>query len=60
MNKEMEIEIPCVFDSMKYFRNGYAIVVYNGEDAVLDKEGNVYLSKDLLNGNKEVFENIKE
>lgn len=58
MNKEMEFEIPCVFDSVEYFRNGYAIVVYNGEDGVLDKEGNIYLSKDLLEGNKEPFTNI--
>ena len=58
MNKEMEIEIPCVFDSVEYFRNGYAIVVYKGEDAVLDKQGNVYLSKDLLEENKEPFTNV--
>ena len=58
MNKEMEIEIPCVFDSVGSFRNGYAIVVFNGEDGVLDKEGNIYLSKDLLEGNKEPFTNI--
>lgn len=58
MNKEMEFKIPCVFDSVEYFRNGYAVVVYNGEDAVLDKQGNVYLSKDLLEGNKEPFVNV--
>lgn len=60
MNKEMEFEIPCVFDSVEHFRNGYAIVMYKSEDAVLDKQGNVYLSKNLLEGNKEPFVNVME
>lgn len=58
MNKEMEISIPYVFDEAEDFINGYAVVVYEGEDAVLDKKGNVYLSKDLLDEKKDVFVNV--
>ncbi len=58
VNTEGDLVIPIILDSAEDFVNGYAIVVYDGEDAILDKQGNVYLSKDLLEGNKEPFTNV--
>ena len=59
VNTEGDLVMPIILDSAEDFVNGYAIVVYNGEDALLDKEGNVYLSKNLVDGNKDVFVNVK-
>ena len=50
--------IPFVFDNAEDFKNNYACVVFKGEDAVLDKKGNVYFIKDLLKGNKKTFTNV--
>ena len=58
INKNAEQVFGVTFDYADDFVNGYATVVYNGEDAVLDIQGNVYLCKDLLNGNKEPFVNL--
>ena len=60
INKNAEQVFGVTFDYADDFVNGYAVVVYKGEDAVLDKQGNVYLSKDLLEGNKEPFVNVME
>ena len=48
----------CEFDYAEPFYNGFAIIIYNGEDAILDKSGNVFLSKDLVNGKKTTFINV--
>lgn len=58
VNRAGELAIPMIFDSAEDFVNGYAIVNYDGEDGVLDTDGNIYLSKDLLDGNKTVFANV--
>lgn len=58
INTTSELVIPFVFDDAEKFNNGYAMVVYNDENALLDKEGNVYLVKDLINGNKNVYKNV--
>lgn len=58
INKNAEQVFGVTFDYADDFVNGYAVVKFNGEDAVLDTQGNVYLSKDLLKGNKEPFTNI--
>ena len=50
--------IPLIFDDANKFDNEYAIVIYNGEDAIIDKKGNVYLAKDLITGNKDAFVNV--
>lgn len=60
INTKGELEIPLVFDDTNDFDNGYAIVVFNGEDAILDKKGNIYLTKDLITGNKNVYKNVCE
>ncbi len=58
INKKAEQVFNTTFDYADNFVNGYAVVVYNDEDAILDKEGNIYLSKDLLNGSKKPFVNL--
>ncbi len=47
-----------VFDSVEDFITGYACVIYKGQDGVIDKNGNLYLSKDLLLGKLEAIANI--
>ena len=42
MNPELQIVIPCEFDSAEPFDGKYAIVVKDGKDAVIDKEGKIY------------------
>lgn len=39
--------------------NGYAQVVYQGKDAVIDKRGNLYYSEDIIKGNKKASLNVK-
>lgn len=46
------------FDYAESFYNHFATIVYKNEDAIIDKEGNVYLVKDLINGNKNVYKNV--
>lgn len=58
INTKGELVIPLVFDDANKFDNGYAIVIYNGEDAIIDKKGNIYLTKDLITGNKDAFVNV--
>ena len=58
INTKGELVIPLIFDDANKFDNGYAIVIYNGEDAIIDKKGNVYLAKDLITGNKDAFVNV--
>lgn len=45
-----ELEIPLIFDEAEDFCNGYACVVYNGENAVVDRKGNIYFTKDIISG----------
>lgn len=47
MNPKFEIVIPCQFDGARRFVGKYAVVVFRDKEAIIDKEGNVYLSKDL-------------
>ena len=46
------------FDYAESFYNGFAIISYNGNDAILDKAGNVFLAKDLVKGKKDIFINL--
>ncbi|MBR5646471.1 MAG: WG repeat-containing protein [Treponema sp.] len=55
-----KLAIPCVFDSAEDFLNGFAAVVYEGKDAVLDKKGNIYFSEELIKGNKIPYINVNE
>jgi hypothetical protein len=59
-NRSGELAIPMVFDSSEDFSNGYAMVIYQGENGILDTNGNVYLCKDLFNGNKKPFVNVTD
>lgn len=47
MSKDMSIKIPCKFDKAETFRGQYACVVYEGNDGIIDRNGNFYLCKDL-------------
>lgn len=47
MNPKFEIVIPCQFDGARRFVGNYAVVVFRDKEAIIDKEGNVCLSKDL-------------
>ena len=47
MNKNMELTIPCIFDSAESFEGKYAIVVYKGKDAIVDEKGNIYFCEDF-------------
>lgn len=59
MNKKGKQEINFIFDSASDFYNGYAQVVYQGKDAVIDKKGNLYYSEDIINSNKKSSLNVK-
>ncbi len=52
MDKYGKLKIPCIFIDANDFRGGYAMVVYNGKDALVDTEGNVFYSEDIVAGNK--------
>ena len=52
MNKNLGIEIPCVFDYAENFVGNYAIVKYQGKDGLIDAKGNFYASEDLMVGIK--------
>ncbi len=52
MNKNLGIEIPCVFDYAENFVGNYAIVKYQGKDGLIDAKGNFYASEDLMVGVK--------
>lgn len=47
LNKKAELEIPCMFEKAYNFVGKYASVVYNGKDAVIDKQGNIYYCEDF-------------
>ena len=47
-----------IFDSVEDFINGYACVIYKGQDGVIDKKGNIYFSKDILLGKLECNDNL--
>lgn len=47
MNPKFEIIIPFKFESVEGFVGKYAVVKYNGKDAVIDKKGNIFYSEDL-------------
>ncbi len=42
MNPDFDLVIPCEFSYADPFDGKYAIVVHNGKDAVIDREGKVY------------------
>lgn len=58
MNKKGILVADFIFDYAESFENGYAVIKYLNEYGLLDKNGNVFLSKDLLEGKKKVFKNI--
>lgn len=58
LNTKGELCIPLVFNRAEDFLNGYACVVYNGEDGVIDKNGNLLFTKDIIAGRKESNLNI--
>ena len=47
MNPKFEIEIPCEFDEAREFSGLYAVVKYKNEDAIVDREGNIYFSENM-------------
>lgn len=53
MSKKGRVVIGDVFDEAEDFKNGRAKVVYNGEDGILDTNGNFRYSSDLMNWEKE-------
>ena len=59
LNIKGKQEINFIFDSASDFYNGYAQVVYQGKDAVIDKKGNLYYSEDIINSNKKSSLNVK-
>ena len=58
MSKELKTEIPCIFDKVERFVGKYACVVYKSEDGLIDKEGNLYLSKNILKNKNDVYKNV--
>jgi hypothetical protein len=55
--------VPFIFDGTGYyntgsFHDGYAIVMYKGRDALLDEDGNLYFSDDLIAENRKSAVNI--
>lgn len=40
------------FDEAEQFCNGYAMIMVNGIDGLLDTDGNIYLSSEILEGKK--------
>lgn len=52
------IKFPCIFEYAENFCNGYTCVVYENQDAILDKDGNLYLVKDLLSGKDRKYKNV--
>lgn len=47
MNPKFKIIIPFKFEKAEGFVGKYAVVKYNGKDAVIDKKGNIFYSEDL-------------
>ena len=47
MNPKFGIEIPCEFDEAREFSGLYAVVKYKNEDAIVDREGNIYFSENM-------------
>ena len=58
INSKGELVIPLIFDFAEDFYNGYACVIYQGKDALLDKKGNIYFCEDLMVGKKIVYKNV--
>lgn len=58
INTKGEIVIPFIFDDAQDFKKGFASVVYNGKECILDIEGKLYCIEHLLNGNKTPILNI--
>lgn len=53
LDEKGNLVIPSDFDQVESFENGYAQVVYQGKNALVDKKGNLYFLNDLLkNENK--------
>lgn len=47
-----ELFTSLIFDSAGDYYNGYACVIYQGKDGVIDRKGNIYFSEDLMAGKK--------
>lgn len=59
IDKYGKLIIPCIFTDAEDFRGGYAIVVYNEKDALVDKNGNLYYTADIMAGNKDFSLSVK-
>ena len=58
MNKQGKNIFTEEFDYAESFHNNFATIVYKNNDAIIDKKGNIYLTKDLITGNKDAFVNV--
>lgn len=58
LNSKGDIEIPCVLDKATSFKNGYSQIVYNQKEGLLDLNGNLYFSSDILENIKTPFCNL--
>lgn len=47
MDKNFKLVIPCKFENANSFEGKYAAVIYQGKDAVVDAEGNVYFCEEF-------------
>ncbi len=48
MNPDFKIVIPCQFTEADGFCGQYACVIYSGKNAVIDREGNLFFSENLV------------
>ena len=47
MDKDFKLAIPCKFERAESFEGKYAVVVYQGKDGVIDKDGNIYFCEEF-------------
>jgi hypothetical protein len=50
MDTTGKVVIPIIFDTATPFKYGYSRIVYNGKDGLLNKNGEVFWSEDIVNG----------
>lgn len=55
INQKGDEIIPCRFDSASNYCNDFARVIINGKKGVIDKNGNLYYSEDLIKGIKKTM-----
>ena len=47
MNQKLEMVIPCKFEGARRFVGKYAVIIYEGKDAIIDSKGNISFCEDL-------------